>query len=374
MYTKFTEGKKTIKRIQILDVIFLITVIIIVFIPNSKFNKRDIDYIELRMLAKKPVLIKNGRFNRDFPKEFENYYNDRFRKRNVCIDIYVTLNSFINARVENAYMLKGKENWLFSKEDNCLKNFKNEDLLSQDDLRRYKENLERFEKQLNEKNIKLIIMIPPDKHRIYGEFFPDYYKKKNKYGSGKQLEKYLYDNSNLNFLYLEDDLKRAKKDTAGFLYFKSDMHWSDLGAYVGYKRLINEINSLGYNVPIQKFDFCGVKEMTYFQAKGMQADGVRKLNLKKYPELKYVFANNCAKPDKKSLKLAIIGDSFSSYMLSWLNKDFIVKTFVYNSSIENQEKFNAQTFSHQIEEFAPDILVLEFLNRYSYKILDLYKD
>ena len=54
---------------------FLIVILILMVIPNTKFDKRELDFVEKRPLATLPKLIVDGEINKEFGKQFENFYN-----------------------------------------------------------------------------------------------------------------------------------------------------------------------------------------------------------------------------------------------------------------------------------------------------------
>lgn len=168
---------KFVKKVSLPDAIFATAILIIITIPNIMLNKKQYELVEKRPLAKMPKLIVNGKINKEFGKQFENFYNDNFWQRNTCIDKNLAIKGFINGRMEGYLEIEGQNGCLFYKGDDSVSNYKNKVLFSDMELLRIKHNLDILNVWCNKNGIKLIVVIPPDKNRVYGEYFPKHIKK-----------------------------------------------------------------------------------------------------------------------------------------------------------------------------------------------------
>ena len=85
----YISNFKTLKQASRLDIIFLTSFFIILFIPMSHINKNDISIQENRTLAKWNGFLKpNGEINWKFGEDFNNWFNDRFALREKTITIH----------------------------------------------------------------------------------------------------------------------------------------------------------------------------------------------------------------------------------------------------------------------------------------------
>ena len=229
---------KDIFKTSVIDKIFVVIVAIALLIPASRINHDEKSITENRMLAVRPELITSEhKINNKFGIEYDKWFSDRFRGRDTLIKLYGAQSSSaggLKVLVEN-------DNWLFYTDENSLRNFANMDRLSTEQLQQAAAYISNFDNWCKQHNKQFILVIAPDKNKIYGEYitkvvkvYPDTQSRAN------QLVDYLHANTQANVLYLYDTLMTHKQD--GLLYLKNDTHWNDYGAYIGYKAIMNALN------------------------------------------------------------------------------------------------------------------------------------
>ncbi len=364
-----------IKKVSVPDVIFVIIILVFIIIPNTKFDKKQYELVEKRPLAKMPKLIVDGKINKEFGKQFENFYNDRFRKRSVCIDKNLIIKGFINGRMENYLEIEGQDSWLFFKGDNSVANYQNKVLFSDLELMRIKHNLDVLNNWCNKNNIKLIVIIPPDKNRIYGEYFPRHIKKVNPKSRVQLLKEYLDKYSDISVIYPIEQMYARKKLDNEPLYYYTDTHWTPVGAYVAYNEVIKQMKQSYPYIRGVDCNRLNSKRMTFEDRFKRYGDGANNLKIKDY-DFKYLFYedNKNYHPNKYNLKIGIIGDSFSGELSHWLGMSFNTEFYWYNEKIELFDNFSMKLWEDKVLSYNPDFLVVEFVERFAYKLLDLYKD
>jgi hypothetical protein len=94
----------------------------------------------------------------------------------------------------------------------------------------------------------------PNQHSVYEEYLPDYIvpAKENVF------DQIIKSGPGFNLLHLKDTLIASKVFWGDYLYNKTDSHWSEIGAYVGYRKIIDQLKtSLPKIIPIllEKEDF-----------------------------------------------------------------------------------------------------------------------
>jgi len=197
--------------------------------------------MEGRPLNPRPELhFKKGL--RDFPINFEAYYNDHFGFRAALLRI----GGYIGVQYANVSLspdvIIGKEGWLFKKSGLSVDSYHGGPVLSRSDLARWKNSLESRKSWLEKRGIRFLFVVPPDKQTIYPEFMPDKYNKSGEQTPGEQLSGYLSKEADIPLLSLIGPLKEAKGRGGGRLYFRHDTHWNSMGAYAGYYEIMNRLH------------------------------------------------------------------------------------------------------------------------------------
>ncbi len=230
---------KIIENNSRIDIVFAAFVIAFMFVPVLKINHDKISEQENRTLAEYVPLIKDGRINFNYGRDFETWFNDHFNQRKFFIDVNSWLNLFMNRKLKNETAMAGKDGWMFTKRWGSVEMFQNKYLYNFDDLREIKQKLESVYLWARKHHMKFYVFLVPDKERIYGEYYPDGYEKINKAAKIEQIYEYMRQKSFVPIIYPGDALMAAKKDH--LLYYKTGTHWNHRGAYVGYLELFKRI-------------------------------------------------------------------------------------------------------------------------------------
>ncbi len=255
--TNYLAEFSTIKNKSRIDIIFLTIFFTMLFIPMSHINYDEISKDENRLLEKmSPFITEYGEINYDFGKNFESWFNDRFFLRKFLMELkYVVF-----ADRETSRVIIAKDGWLFYKADKSIRNYQN-DLCTQEELEKAANYLISINNYCKKHNKKFYFIVAPDKNKIYGEYFPDYYKKFRPDSESRffQFKKYLEANSDIKVIYLYDAL--IKNKDKGLLYWKHDTHWNSFGAYIGYKEITKQLIADGIKIKTVNFDNCISKEL-----------------------------------------------------------------------------------------------------------------
>ncbi len=220
-------------------ILLIVAAAFVLILPMTKINDAQSSKTENRNLAKLPSLITEKGFNYEYGKQFEAWLNDHFRGRDKALQIYLRVESFLRGKRENDRAMEGNDGWLFYKGDNSVKNFQNQNNFTEEELQTLKKKLEEKRDFCASFGAHYYVLIAPDKNKIYGEFYPAYYYKKQPIGRGEQLYRYLKKNSDIEVGYPLLALLEAKKQNQ--LYYKGDTHWNSVGAFIGYQELMKLI-------------------------------------------------------------------------------------------------------------------------------------
>jgi hypothetical protein len=172
------------------------------------------------------------------PLYLENYLVDRLGTRNNMIRFYNQLNIFVfKSSPSGIKAFIGKNNWLFFSGEE-LRTYTGTELFKENELEEFKTEMLRRQKIIASYNARLLIAIVPNKATIYPEYMPEHLVKSDHYGYGRQMHQYLKKNG-LPVVDLYTALEQSKG--ACDLYFKTDNHWNDLGAFVACNSIVREL-------------------------------------------------------------------------------------------------------------------------------------
>jgi hypothetical protein len=282
----------------------------------SNINLGEKSEKENRNLAKySPFIRENGTVNYEYGKDFEKWFNDRFNGRDLMMSFFNVVKSKTNKNKNSREFLYVQEDWLFSWEigdtQHTINEYQNIKLFSQEQLEKIAVYIESINDWCKANNKKFYFFIAPAKYRIYDDKFPFYIRKVFPDDEGKiyQLIGYLRKHSNVKVIYPDKILKEHKKQ--GLLYWKTDSHWNEMGAYWGYRELVREISK----------DF-NIKHSIVLNYKSIQEVGWE-INEYNPPSGFYnnrgpFFLENI----KNKYRLVLFMDSFSVSMLTYLGNTF----------------------------------------------------
>lgn len=362
------KNEKTVKKTA--DKVFFVLVLGLLIIPVAKFNLADRTLEENRMLKVFPKFEGFSKGNGNYFKDLEAWFNDRFNQRARLIKYSYRLDNRINGKVFSEKAFIGKDYWLFTKERNSIGNFQKTTYFRERELNRLKANLVNRKNWLAKQNIKYYLMIAPDKNVIYGEHYPDDIKLIGKESQIDQLFNYVKNKTTIPIIYPWQELKSKKEK--GLLYYKMDTHWTNYGAFFGYRELMKLLRNDYPSLSILE-----EKDLEINRKKIEFGDMIRMFNLKKgeYPETEYKIVNTANFPVKikdnfennskiveyssgvNDLKVIFFCDSFTGSMRRYLSQSFGTIYF-----IADHHKFN--NYQKFIVEHKPDLVVHEAVGKY----------
>lgn len=314
-------------------------------------------------------------------KNFETYISEHIPFREKLLTIYFSLNLKLSSiQTQN---IVGKNNWIFAVKNPenynlpVLKSYQNYQLLTHAETKRIIQNLKNIKKWCDNNNIKLYLMFPPDKSRIYSQFVPNFILRKNNDSPVIQLKKQIPDE--INVVPLEKELIDFSLISKDLLFYKEESHWSEEGAFFAYQQLIKKIKQDFPDIlPLTKNDFFITQtqpfrpyEVANFPQFGNGNQYLPQLinNKTLYNHFSYKNKDDIQIHWNKNfrhstydkgfpLNIYIIGDSYATYLHPFLSATFKrVRSFRFNMPKEKWGiQFNARKKEFKTEK--PDILIL----------------
>lgn len=351
----------------------------------SKLLPVESENNENRLLIEKPEF--DVKHLDKFPEKYEPYYNDHFMLRDFLIKLYHIFNA--NYLRESPIPKKafiGEGNWLYFTDDEQVYDGRN--TLSKEELKIVANELSGRKEYLKQRNCSLYVFIVPNKLVVYPENAS--FRKRAEQTIGELVADYVSKNSDVSVTYLLPALLKEKKKENPLLYWATDNHWSDYGAFIGYKEIMRQIR-----VSHPQLKELGLKDLTVKEYKRVGGNIAKMMNMKEIfteqvndltvtrpgcfagklhnyiqPESEqkvdeYECQMECT--DKSLPRLLVIRDSYSQRLIPFLSESFSQSTFLFDGW---QYKLNEEI----IDKEKPDIVVYEILEQQVRHLLDNQKN
>ena len=302
-------------------------------------------------------------------------YENNFNGRSLLVKSFIEMKKKIpgNSPLPQKVVI-GNEGYYYLVDYNCMDDYRNVRKWSEGELKLFVHKLLENKKYLEKMNIPYVIVIVPDKQRIYPEFIPKYITKISNLSQLDIVKSYLYINKiDLNLVDLGPILLENKNLN---LYLKRDSHWNSLGAFIGYQYHMNRISQ---QYPIHYDTICKTKIIDYIEndldlAKLLGESFYATENSKKVvllcPQKVKNFDPGFFIPDyikekkpnyiisKENIhgkgKLLMFRDSYTGYWSDYFVSNFNKSVFVW--------KYDFDTT--MVSKFNPDIVIQEVAERH----------
>lgn len=369
----------------IYNIIFLVSIFVLLITPMTNINKSVISKKENRVLAKyEPFYYKKKKIiNYQYGKHFEQWLKDRFFGRMYLMNIHNALKYTFSGRFVNLNSIIIDKN----------KHFMHENITSSiydiKEQYRISRQLKEFNKYCTKRNIKLYVVVMPQKDMVY---LSDLAKSNNNDKAKISIRNIGKDNE-INLVFPLDEFLEHKKTSKKLLFNKTDSHTTMDGVFIGYNALMDLIQKDFPNVKrvnIADFDFsynrkiCFEEHRKYELGYTCRIAGIPDSLCNEYLDVKYTYYSH---KDRKNLitktihtdtlnkktfdynkgsnlKLMVFGDSFVENLMEFLPYSFKHTARIrLNKSLRKIRKPDEQFkilkyYENEINEYKPDIIVI----------------
>ena len=366
--------KTKLNNLNILNMFVVTAFLLMLIVPFVA--EKDLESLEKRQLAEFPEWRWSNVW--EFFKNYQKYLDDRFAFRNSLIDTFGKIKYEmlqLSNLTENVAI--GKDDWLFYHDKEYMKEVSKPFTTKELQLLHY--NLVVTTKWFAQYGIKYYLTIPPIKPRIYPEKLPDYMRVAMHFSRLDQLNKYLQLNSEINIIDLRKELIEAKKKEV--IYFNTDTHWNERGAFIGYTKIINSMNSDFHELKPININKMKQTPTEYYSGDLLAILGYKS---KKYT-LQYVLsvedsikATQIYASDPpgsamnkfeiwettnslSNLKIYVVRDSYSENLKRFLSLNFSKSIYAWMPKVPVKE----------VIEEKPAIVLHEILERFTFEYLNL---
>lgn len=326
----------------------------------------DGDAGENRALAPWP-----GRFD---PSGLEDWFDDHFAFRGTITRLYNRINASAGVKIINNVAI-GEDGWLFYTADGSLEDMRREIHHTEEALQAICAAQQSAKDYLNAQGISYYLMICPDKHTVYPEYLPASLRGYEGPSRFDGLMAALVEMTDVPVI----DTRQAVIDEKAnhIVFFKTDTHWNEYGAFAGYRLLMDRIAEDHPNIRVITREDCTITENPDWREGDMaefigQSDILRDTEISfsvidsslvrletKYPETSddperdIVQLVNPAHPELPSA--VVFRDSFCRMLYPMLADSFSKVTFVWTTSV----------LDYVVQGEKPDIVIMEYVERYS---------
>ncbi len=186
----------------------------------------------------------NLRHNSALLVRYQDYFNDHFGFRRLLVHLAQEWKWAAFRDMQSEAAIAGKADWLFYSDRRMVHDLQGTHPFDDAALAHWKTLLTARRDWLRARDIRYLLVVPPDKHSIYPEYLPDWLTASTHPPRRiDQFFAYMKTHSDVPVLDLRDALLGAK--TQGRVYYMTDTHWNDRGAYAAYRQVMDAIAATG---------------------------------------------------------------------------------------------------------------------------------
>lgn len=220
-------NRKKAKYIALPFIIIIIGIFFVHIISKDKESSAS----ENRVLAQKPTIkdIEEG----EYTSKFESYFSDQFPFREELSEIYSRAQMMLGKnKIKDYYLLEN--NWIMPTPSK---------LMSNNELKETANEINELSKIAANSNKKVYYASTPHKESMLTHLYPKHTNGLTNAINNKNEFKSYLDLDTINFIDVDEDfLEKFNESQRENLYFKTDHHWNGIGAYEGFKSIIEEMN------------------------------------------------------------------------------------------------------------------------------------
>lgn len=342
---------------------------------STAFRQAATNSGENRIFAQLPAWPRSLSEWERFPQRFDDYFNDHFGLRTLLLRLDTNVGALLLGRLPSNRVILGKDDWLFYAAEDELDLYANKRPLSGAQLDDARQSLIARVKQARQLGAGYVFVVAPDKHTIYPEHMPRFLVRRER---PSQLDQLLAVTkpAGLPVIDLRPALLRGKAD--GLVYYRTDTHWTDWGAYLGYRALMAEqplpdvpvlqLDAKQFSVPRDfKGGLAGMANLPWTErAVGVDPSAARcAVTTVPFEVLSANISIARTRCADARLKVVYIGDSFTGWIMQYLSQSFGEVVYISRSGFTPWSEVRPY-----VDREAPDLIIEELVERHVSTIAD----
>ena len=223
---------------KIYNILFVVMFMAIISLPLIKTNwtSGGISEDENRYLAEAPKLMVEGKFNDKFTADVETWFMDHMGYRKELIDYNAKMQyEVFDKMLSNSNYYLGRYGDVNYATDAMIMDYAHLNLRDESEVVKIGNSYQKVSDWLGEKGIQFYYVQCWDKHSIYPEQFMASVNQIGDISKTDQVIAYLRENTTVKVLSLKETLLENKNEYEVYSNWGDPTHWTERGAYVGYK-------------------------------------------------------------------------------------------------------------------------------------------
>ncbi len=323
---------------------------------------------ENRTLAAWPQLRWDAASLRALPEQLTRYFEDHFAFRVRLVRWQATLRLRALGVSPSSSVIKGRAGWLFYAGDGAMEDYAEAPPFTDTELEHWRHTLQDISDWLDAQGIVYLFVIAPDKHVIYPEYMPDTIRRAA-ISRIDQLVSELSQHSTVRVVDLRPPLLAAKSSER--LYHRTDTHWNDRGAFVGYQSIVHALTE---EIPALRPASRSAFEPRAMASAGLDLAGMLGLTdvlheedlvlvprhpatarivEPEHPNRKLVHARIVTEAPNRGPRAVVFMDSFGPGLVPFLSEDFSRVLYLWQDNMDPQA----------VQQERPHVVIQELVGR-----------
>ena len=322
---------------------------------------------ENRTLAPWPQLRWDEASLRALPEQLTRYFEDHFAFRQRMVRWQAVVRLRVLGVSPSKAVIKGRDGWLFYADDGAMTDYAEAAPFTSAELEQWRDTLQDTSDWLRAQGIAYVFVIAPDKHVIYPEYMPETIRRAA-ISRIDELVSHLREHSTVRVVDLRPPLLAAK--TRERLYHRTDTHWNDRGAFVGYQSILDALTE---DFPALRHPSRSAFEPRVVQSEGLDLAGMLGLTeVLSEEDLVLVPSHPTARilePLRPNRRLThgrivtdapnrgpralVFMDSFGPALVPFLSEEFSRVVYLWQDNIDPQV----------VEQERPQVVIQEWVGR-----------
>jgi alginate O-acetyltransferase complex protein AlgJ len=329
---------------------------------------RDAPSGENRTLAAWPQIQWDAASLRALPEQLTRYFDDHFafRVRLVRWQAIVRLKAL--GVSPSTSVITGRDGWLFYADDGAMEDYAEAPPFTDAELEVWRQTLQDTSDWLRAQGIVYLFVLTPDKHVIYPEYMPNTIRRAA-ISRIDQLVSHLRQHSTVRVVDLRPALLAAKSRER--LYHRTDTHWNDRGAFVGYQSIVDAL--------AEEFPGLRSASRSAFESRVVRSEGLdlaRMLGLTEvlreedlmlvprhpatvrilepqHPNPRLIHPRIVTEAPNRGPRAVVFMDSFGPGLVPFLSEDFSRVVYLWQNNVDLQV----------VRQEAPEVVIQEWVGR-----------
>lgn len=220
--------------------LLLFTPLVVMSVTKTQMYSR----VEKRLLAEFPKPITHFQQMQQFFRDVDTYLNDHFGLRELFVHRYhrAVQKRFGETGADAVY--RGLDNWYYYGKSKMLWDFAGKKRLSPQVLDYWQQEYREKIRWLGENGIEYLLIAAPNKESVYPEYVIKSWQKMRGQTRLEQLAEAFFEPQDHAHALLQLAPHLRAQRGKELLYFKSDTHWTDYGAFLAYLEIAERLKRL----------------------------------------------------------------------------------------------------------------------------------